>query len=441
MNAHLKNCPGNIFAHFAQARRILLTIPMFLFAASVASSVVADPVAEADITKAGAQSNSKTATLDPRLWSDFLRETKVEVGKPQIFLSRYNLEEGLFVGYQSETGKRILFRSRQFFGIGMSAQVLHFDPALGKVVELVGRSKSVDENGKRIKDVNVGGIDIRSAMQDIKTKSRSYTDKQQQLTEFATNDAGRALLDGVPALYAALEGLEADEKTAKLLEPFGSVVLMLQLTSQQFRGFQSADKVLDQDKLAQLKAACGDTSDCVMRGKRFTVHRFGLFDPLSKQSLGAVKKTTNFGQSFSANPILREAPISSELNQILNATSSLSVAGVRRKEGNGFCYNMTGQYFGGCGPGSLTPGNVWTPQCYGHDYCVCAYSNLECVNEVPANCGVAQNVPCYSLWEATVSWFDAIWDMVGQWWTEFWAWVESWFEQPPACPPNIICQT
>ena len=258
---------------------ILLASVIPIFSLQVLASDV--PVAENTATPA-AVPNSNVGVLDPTQWLPFLRESNVEIGKPKIFISRYNLNEGLFVGYQSESGKRILFRSQSFLGIGTSGQVLHFDPAQGKVVELVGRSKNTDEKGKRVRDVNVGGIDIRNAMTSIKEKSSKASEKEQQLKQFATSDAGIALLDGVVALYAALDGANDDASTAKLLAPFGSVVLMLQLTSKQYRGFVHADKVLDASKVAALKAACGNDKSCAMRGSNFIVHSAGLFDPLSK---------------------------------------------------------------------------------------------------------------------------------------------------------------
>lgn len=178
------------------------------------------PVAENTAAPAAAP-NSNVGVLDPTQWLPFLRESNLEIGKPKIFISRYNLNERLFVGYQSDSGKRILFRSQSFLGIGTSGQVLHFDPAQGKVVELVGRSKNTDEKGKRVRDVSVGGIDIRNAMTSIKEKLSQASEKEQQLKQFATSDAGIALLDGVVALYAALDGENKDASTAKLLAPFG----------------------------------------------------------------------------------------------------------------------------------------------------------------------------------------------------------------------------
>lgn len=136
-----------------------------------------------------------------------------------------------------------------------------------------------------------------------------------------------------------------------------------------------------------------------------------------------------------------QTTISKELTQILIGNVTSNIAGVQRKDGNGTCDNPSGQYFGGCGPGTATPGNIWTIECHGHDYCVCAYSHLDCMHGVPVNCGVTQNVQCYSFWQAAESWFNDIWDMIGDWWTEFVEWVSSWFEQPPTCPPNVRCQT
>jgi hypothetical protein len=323
----------------------------------------------------------------------------------------------------------------------MSGQVLHFDPATGKIAQFVGRSKNLDANGKHVKDVSVGGIDIRQVMKNSKQKTSEHAEKEAQLKQVAASDAGLALLDGVPALYAALEGLEDEPGTAKLLEPFGSVALILQLTTKQFRGFRGADKVLGSDKAKELSSACKHANDCVLRGKSFTIHSFGLFDPLSKQTDAPAPKSGE-GEESQGPPQVIHLPrseISRELVESLTGVPLARRVNALSKDGNGRCDTMTGQYFGACGLGTVTPGNFWTPECFGHDYCVCAYSHLDCVNEIPSGCGVAQGITCHTLWGAAASWFDAIWDMIGDWWSDFWEWVDSWFEDDD-CPPGVVCQ-
>lgn len=160
-----------------------------------------------------------------------------------------------------------------------------------------------------------------------------------------------------------------------------------------------------------------------------------------RKTIKKVISVNHVGQAHIAGSFLPQRTISKNLGQILIGNVASNFAGVLRKDQNGRCNNMTGQNFGACGPGPITPGNFVTLECYGHDYCVCAYGHLACLNAVPAECGIAQSVECFTLWQAAASWFIGIWDMMGEWWTDFWAWVDSWFEQPPPCPPNLICQT
>ena len=92
----------------------------------------------------------------------------------------------------------------------------------------------------------------------------------------------------------------------------------------------------------------------------------------------------------------------------------------RQKNGDGRCSQATRNlsYFGLCGPGEFTPGNVATAECYGHDYCVCAYGHSSCAFDVPQDCGVEESVTCYSLLEAAGSFFEDLW-------ATFWSWFNS----------------
>jgi hypothetical protein len=385
--------------------------------------------------------------LDPKDALSFLREDTVK-GKPQLFISRFDANQGLLVGYQADSGKRILFRSRSFLGAGVSGQVLHYDKNVNKIAQIIGRSKNVGADGKRIRDVSVNGIDLRDVTKrNRKLKLAERDAAYHRLKEFAHGEVGTAFIDAVPVLYAVLESIDPSEDAAKLLAPFGSTVLLLQLSSERFPDVGSISKILGDERSALQRQTCGYDQSCAMRGNRFTLHRHGLFDPISKNFGGAsIGKKSNIERPFllgeaSEQTLLQAGRISS-ISQLWRSTIQHKSGDT---DGNGQCSNITmnGQYFGGCGPSTLTPGNIWTIQCRGHDYCVCAYSHLDCVNEVPLGCGVAQGVTCYSLWAAAESWFGEIWDMIGDWWTDFWEWVEGWFEdeEQNTCPPGIICQS
>jgi hypothetical protein len=116
------------------------------------------------------------------------------------------------------------------------------------------------------------------------------------------------------------------------------------------------------------------------------IHRSsGLFDPLSKHKSSSPGKPASFDQA------------------------SAQSTGVESANGNGSC-DMNGSCFGLCGPECITPGNISTPACFGHDYCVCAYSHAQCLFSPPAGCGLAQSQQCASLFEAAGSWLGGMWD-------------------------------
>lgn len=443
MTALAKRSPCRILKKFVTQFRSIAAF--FVCALCVAFPVGANevPVDETQ-KKAKPVANPMLGVLEPIQAKAFLRESGVASGAPKIFVGRYNASEGLLVGFQSESGKRLLFRSRSFAGLGTSGQVLHFDPAAGKIVQLVGRSKSVDQYGKRVNDVSVGGTDIRDFMKSSKQKANGHAEKELRLDHFVKSEAGSALLDGIPALYAALEGLEDEPTTTKLLEPFGSVALALQLSSKQFRGLKGADQILGTAKATELSQACGADSDCALRGKSFTVHKQGLFDPLSKHFGTSARKSTSSFDRLSLRQAIaaRHAELSPVLGETLGESPlTPPLAQARLKNGNGTCDDMQLPDFGACGLGSWAPGDFRTPQCFGHDYCVCSYGHTACMNDVPEGCGAAQYVTCYNLWDAAGSWFVQVWDMIGEWWSDFIEWIESWFENDDDdCPPGTICQ-
>jgi len=233
--------------------------------------------------------------LDPKSALAFLKASGTVLGSPQIFVSRFNVDEGLLVGYQSETGKRILFRSRTFPGIGTSGQVLHFDSETNEISQFVGRSKSRDDKGKRLQDVSVGGVDIRRLLKRNKDlRSDSYNSELLRLKSFAAGEAGRALLDAVPAMYAVLDEIDPNPSANKLLDPFGSVVMMLQLLTETYPNQNTVRAALGEALANSLKQSCDRISGCEMLSARFMLHSQGLFDPLSKNQgaagVGNVKK-------------------------------------------------------------------------------------------------------------------------------------------------------
>ncbi len=105
-------------------------------------------------------------------------------------------------------------------------------------------------------------------------------------------------------------------------------------------------------------------------------------------------------------------------------------------DGDGSCSVETRQlpWFGYCGYGQFVLLNTWTPECEGHDLCVCAWGQGACLANVAINCTNNPADECYSFWDAAASFFESVWN-------DFWDWVISWFDDPPPepCPPGEYC--
>ena len=181
----------------------------------------------------------RDASLSPA----FLLEPKSvkEVGNPYLIVGHYSLSQGLLAAYQAETGKRILFTAKFRLGGSMSSQILHLDPYTGKIVPIIERSRQRNAFGQPVEDIEIAGVDLRAFMKDGGRNRDGKSEKAQQLKQFLKGDTGQALLDGVAALYAALEDVAPEPGSARLLAPFGAISMVLQLGGKEYRGLKNAD--------------------------------------------------------------------------------------------------------------------------------------------------------------------------------------------------------
>ena len=100
-------------------------------------------------------------------------------GEPRLIVGKYNLSQGLVAVYQSETGKRILFKARFRPDGGIMAKILHRDPTTGKIVPIVGRSKQQDASGKGVEDLEIAGVDLRAFLKNSTLNSNGHEEKVQ----------------------------------------------------------------------------------------------------------------------------------------------------------------------------------------------------------------------------------------------------------------------
>jgi hypothetical protein len=353
-------------------------------------------------------------TLDPKLDRSFLLDRKNEKNNPKLVVGKYSKAEGMVVGYQSNRGKRIMFSAKFPDAGGVYAQVLHFDPIKQKVVPVFHKSKRAYETGEKVRDINVGDVDILAFMKGEMGQSRGdeHANNLRKLVEFLDSDIGDALAEATPALYARLDSMESvEQEIAKLKAPFGAVAMALQLSTKRFTGFEYADKVLGSARTKNMRDACAGDASCQFRGKGYIVHNYGLFDALSKHkglpdlnrdgAAPAVKGSTGCGSGFSKLNY-REPTISQSF-----APGTVKPSLARLLTDPVTCI-LTEPCFGMCGPLCFNPGNIETPACLGHDMCSCQFGHLSCVFSTPAGCGAGTSVTCASLYSAVFSWLDGL---------------------------------
>jgi hypothetical protein len=193
--------------------------------------------------------------------------------------------------------------------------------------------------------------------------------------------------------------------------------MALQLSTRQFHGSKGIDDGLDPSEVKRFRDLCSDDKNCVMQGKTFTLFKSGLFDVLSdyKPSRQPSKKVDAIGSGLAS---VLEISLARSRPSPIDFGSSAS--GVNLKDGgDGTCssQSQTSNCFGACGPGCATPGNSYTPECRGHDYCVCSYGHLDCMFSTPDGCG-APGIPCSTLLDAVWSWLEDMLDNDGGTWDE-----------------------
>lgn len=351
---------------------------------------------------------NETPILDPTLSLEFLRAPPQVKGNPHIVIGHYNLKQGLLAGYQSDTGKRILFRAMFSSNGRIAAEVLHLDPETKKISRVAGPSSRTDPiTKKQFKELDVGGVgllSLRSVGDHAKLEGGIAALQVRQLLQ---REEGAALFDAVPLLYASLESIENDESLAKLKLPFGIIVQVLQLSTKSNTGLKHADKILGVANAKRFRDACG-SDDCLFRGKDFSVRQSGLFDIVSKQR-GIAPGASAQCKRVSLQPGKAQglAAVVMKSSPGPSLPNSLTIGGTCDIQPE-----IANNCFGKCGPGCASPGDIWTLECLGHDYCTCAYSWDQCFIGFPDGCGLGQGYSCNDF-------FGALWSFIVEWWESY----------------------
>lgn len=286
------------FFHLAKVRLTflaVLSLPLVAGAESSDTATLAAPEAiSASATTSTQPGNpdNRGIVFDRTITQDYLKPTSKEVGNPRLTIGRYSVAEGLVAGYQSETGKRILFAVRPMPGGKMTPVILHHDPSTQQFTSLFDKSKRLDDSGQQVKDIEVAGIDILDMLRTLSAKVKGrdvdnakIIENHRKMKQFLQDESGHAILEGLPALYAALEEIDKvtpEEGRSKFLVPFGAFAMAVQLGANHYQGFKHADHILGAARAKEMRDNCAGFSDCEMRGKYFIIHPSGLFNVVSK---------------------------------------------------------------------------------------------------------------------------------------------------------------
>jgi len=230
------------------------------------------------------------------------------------------------------------------------------------------------------------------------TRVRGPAPRADTVNDFIDSESGQAFFEAVPVLYALLEPLETDPNLATLQAPFGVLVTGLQIATTKYAGFTQADSVLGPAHANVLRNDCHGAT-CAFSGKRFMIHKNGLFDAVSKSKSLPSKSASEQG--------------------VGGAAAASPFPGVRAiLQSNGVCTQeeMQGNCFGRCGrgcDGQTWAGNHYTLACWAHDLCACMWSEADCIFFTSGSPPYGYCPDCGDLFDAVISWLgEIIWEIV-----------------------------
>lgn len=255
----------------------------------------------------------------------------------------------------------------------------HFNQASKKIEPLV-ESKIIDGKNK----IFVAGTDLMKIINDGRKNKLLAETPLKNLKRFMRSEEGVATIDGIAAIYLALESSQVSPEVEKFKIPLGAIRTALELVTGQYNGIDHLSLLVTADKIKKLQSNCSTASKCTISNKLFSLHSSGFFDVLSSRKL--LKKSNVTLNSSCAKQNIINSKITSAIVTTNSADSEC------RPED---CCGL-------CGIECTAPLGivVWTQECAGHDICVGRYGHSSCLFDVPEDC-----VGCNSLLDALGSFF------------------------------------
>lgn len=341
--------------------RLLLLAPFCLLNSptSAAAEVRSDQLSAADEAPL-------TVEWDTSLDEGFFSSKSLSA---RLVLGSYDLNQGLYAGYQATNGVRMLIRAgylpngRMHLRVRSSASARHAPDA----------SIAVSSDPARPVTVVVGDVDLLTLL-DPETRDSRQADKDRRaLRRYLSRRDGEALVELVPALYAALEEQieEGNRQYAALRRPLGVMRMLLDLASAQKSGFPNHASLLGSQRSSNARSDC--RGRCALRGRSYVIHNDGLFDIIADGA--AVAGKSALPQSSSDGQCAGNAgafPLGRAKDYVDDYFNNLPPEEQDR---------MRRECWGDCGAGCSWGFTI--ESCRQHDYCVARNGHMACSHDAP----------------------------------------------------------
>lgn len=365
------------------AHLLILAIPLAIFASHAHGAINQEP--------RGTRTLESSTVYHPQMTEDFLfQEGSRQNEPPRLYVSRFNINDGLYAGFQAHGGKRIIFWSAVRPDGTLIARAFDQDPETGGLRQILTIAPFDPNDGESTPTIWIMGANLNRLLEVKRFHRAISTEDELRLKEFMRSETGLAFLQAVPALYVELEMLEESRMgSSGLLVPFGIIRMAMESTTGLFSGFEHADATVGSARAQELRSRCIDER-CQYRGRFFTIQESGLFDVLSDR-----------GRQ-------RDGLLTCGLTDMFWSGSDLNGDFILVQSGCGSGSNC----FGMCGLGCLSPIpwlQICTEECRGHDQCVETYGHISCMLGTPSGCSEEmEDGECYNLIEATISFVNAV---------------------------------
>lgn len=328
----------------------------------------AAPFSKAD-TQPESVANLETLAMpvawNPRLDTSYLSE-KSQV--PGLVIASHDTAAGLFAGYRATNGVRFLVRAGHYENGRMYLRVRSSASQGDRPDATIAASG----DPTRPITIVVAGVDLLGMIDPETRESREAEADRRALRRYLNRPQGEALIELVPAIYAALEEQtpSADHRLEAVRRPLGVMRTLLDLAAKQHGGFPNRQAILGASVAARMQANC--RGQCEVRGRSFLLHNNGLFDIVSNVRGEKSKAASSFDGLAGDGPA-QQSPTGSRAKDFID--DYFNDLPEEEKD------RLRRECWGDCGP-SCSFGFTMD-SCREHDYCVQLNGHWACSHDAP----------------------------------------------------------